>query len=189
MPFRRKNKNNLENILLKKFENTKSVSKVIQKTMKLQKNLNRNIDILTGEASTNGDAIRYWIMQRISGFQKQRAIVLQNNNNHRKEPRQIHKKPLKLNYQYHQNKRKTRTFDMYEEKELDFQDVNNLLKKRITEYEFDNDINSDEDEIFTSSYIRLKELTIELKNSLNRGELVDNDPDDLEIKRTVGLQE
>ena len=78
---------------------------------------------------------------------------------------------------------------MYEEKELDFQDVNNLLKKKINEYEFDNDINSDEDEIFTSSYIRLKELTIELKNSLNRGELVDNDPDDLEIKRTVGLQE
>ena len=57
----------------------------------------------------------------------------------------------------------------------------------MNEYEFDNDIFSDEEEIFTSAYIRLKDLTITLKRKLNKGSIVENDPDDLEIKRAVGI--
>ena len=59
----------------------------------------------------------------------------------------------------------------------------------MTEYEFDNDIISDEEEIFTSAYLRLKDLTVTLKRKLNKGSLVENDPDDLEIKKTVGVKE
>ena len=101
--------------------------------MKLQKNLDKNLEYLAGEAASNGDVIRQAIMQRISGFQKQRAIVLQNSDSHRKEGKQVHKKSLKLNYQYSQNsKRKTRTFDLYDERELDFQDVNTVKAFVVT---------------------------------------------------------
>lgn len=80
-------------------------------------------------------------------------------------------------------------FDMYEQKELDFPDANDLLSKRLQEFEFDNDINSDEDEIAKSSYVRLKDLTISLKDALNKGSMEENDSDDLEIKHAVGLRE
>ena len=72
-------------------------------------------------------------------------------------------------------------------KQLDFIDANKLLGKRLTEYEFDNDIDSDEDEIAKSSYIRLKDLTVTLKEYTNKGMMMENDADDLAIKRHVGL--
>ena len=76
---------------------------------------------------------------------------------------------------------------MYDLKQLDFPDVNNMLKKRLFEFEFDNDVESDEDEIAKSSYVRLKDLTVTLKETLNKGTMYDNDKDDLAIKKHVGL--
>lgn len=117
----------LENLIIRKFDDRKSVNKIIQKTMKLQKNIDEKLTGLNSEEGFTGDALRLCIMQRISVFQKQRAC---NFNKREKERGEVHRRPLKLNYQYSlNNKRKTRTFDLYDEAELDFPDINNLLKK------------------------------------------------------------
>lgn len=125
--------------------------------------------------------------QHIKSIQKCKATSYEGRN---RERGTIHRRCHKLKYQYsEQSKRKTRLFDLYEEVELDFPDANNLLKKKLVEFEFDNDIHSDEDEIVKSSYVRLKDLTITLKEHLNKGTMIDNDADDLAIKKAVGFYE
>ena len=123
------------------------------------------------------------MMKRIKGFQKVRA-----DNYKRKERKRgkIETRFLKLKSQNCKQKRKTKNFPLYSLDHLDFPDVNNLLKKRLNEYEFDNDIDSDVDEITKTCYVRLKDLTISLKERLEMGEMYDNDDDDLAIKEHVG---
>lgn len=86
-----KNKNikNIENILLKKFDNTKSVSKILQKTVKLQKNIEDKLD---PEAINSGETIRHLIMQRILGVQRQRAMVQNTLENLNNDTRNINRK-------------------------------------------------------------------------------------------------
>lgn len=123
------------------------------------------------------------MMKRIKGFQKVRA------DNYKRKERvrgKIESRFLKLKYQNNKQKRKTENFHLYSLDELDFPDVNNLLKKRLYEYEFDNDIESDHDEITKTCYVRLKDLTVSLKEHLEMGEMHENDDDDLAIKEHVG---
>lgn len=118
------------------------------------------------------------IQQRIHHVQRNKSEIV------------IHRSVKKFYSQYPFNKtRKTRFFDLYIEKELDFPDDRNLLQKKLQEFEFDNDVDSDEDEIAKSAYIRLKDLTISLKEKLNKENLIDNDPDDVCIKETVGYKD
>ena len=178
----------LEDMIFKKFHDRKSVSKIVQKTAKLQKNIEKTmLDSHRKFDEAQGESIRYFLNQRIRGVQLYKA---QTYTPKQRERGLIHRECLKLKYQYPEiNKRKTRIFDMYEERELDFPDANKLLKKKLQEFEFDNDIHSDEDEIAKSSYVRLKDLTISLKEKLNKGDILDNDPVDLDIKHHVGLSE
>lgn len=137
------------------------------------------------EDDTTGDAIRLCMMNRIKSVQKCRA------NNYESKDRKrgkVDTRFIKLQYQNNdRTKRKTKNFNMYDLKQLDFPDVNNMMKKRLFEFEFDNDIESDEDEIAKSSYVRLKDLTVTLKEVLNKGLMYDNDKDDLAIRKHVGL--
>lgn len=175
----------LESLIFKKFNNKESVNKIIQKTAKLKKNMDEKLK--NGEIGddTTGDAIRLCMMNRIKSVQKYRA------NNYIPKDRKrgkVDTRFIKLQSQNNdRTKRKTRNFNMYDQKQLDFPDVNNLINKKLIEFEFDNDIESDEDEITKSSYIRLKDLTVTLKESLNKGKMYDNDKDDLAIKKHVGL--
>lgn len=125
------------------------------------------------------------MMNRIKSVQKYRA------NNYESKDRKrgkVETRFIKLQYQNNdRTKRKTKNFNMYDLKQLDFPDVNNMMKKRLFEFEFDNDIESDEDEIAKSSYVRLKDLTVTLKEVLNKGLMYDNDKDDLAIRKHVGL--
>lgn len=175
----------LASMIFKKFHDKKSISKIIQKTAKLQKTIDEKLETQKAVDENTGDAIRYCLMHRIKGLQRYRA-----SNYVRKERQrgEIPKKQLKLRYQNPEvAKRKTRVFDMYNQRELDFVDANKLLRKRLAEFEFDNDIDSDEDEIAKSAYVRLKDLTVSLKEALNTGVMLENDPDDLAIKKHVGL--
>ncbi|CAI2366838.1 unnamed protein product [Moneuplotes crassus] len=173
----------LEALIFKKFNNRKSVSKILQKTAKLQRNLAHKIIDVPIESQETGDAIRHCMMKRIKGFQTARA------DNYKKKERtrdRIDARFLKLKYQHSRYKRKTENFNLYSLDQLDFPDVNNLLKKKLFEYEFDNDIESDHDEITKTCYVRLKDLTISLKEHLKMGDMYDNDDDDRAIKEHVG---
>lgn len=177
---------NLATMIMKKFHDKQSVNKIIQKTAKLQKNLETS-EKSEVQDDTTSDAIRYCMMQRIKSLQRVRAENYQGRNRQRGR---IEPRFLKFRYQGNdKTKRKTRNFQLYDQKELDFPDANNLLKKRLNEFEFDNDVNSDEDEIAKSAYVRLKDLTITLKETLKKGVMLENDADDLEIKKAVGLRE
>ncbi|CAI2368183.1 unnamed protein product [Moneuplotes crassus] len=174
---------NLEALIYKKFNNRKSVSKILQKTAKLQKNIDRKVLGEPVESQETGDAIRHCMMKRIKGFQMARA----GNYNRKERTRgKIDAKHLKLKYQSYKQKRKTKNFNLFSLKQLDFPDANNLLKKKLYEYEFDNDVESDHDEITKTCYVRLKDLTISLKEHLEMGEMYDNDDDDIAIKEHVG---
>jgi hypothetical protein len=175
----------LESLIFKKFNNKESVNKIMQKTAKLKKNMDEKLKEGDIGDDTTGDAIRLCMLNRIKLVQKYRA-----NNNILKDRKRgkVETRFIKLQSQNNdRTKRKTRNFNMYDQKQLDFPDVNNLINKKLIEFEFDNDIESDEDEITKSSYIRLKDLTVTLKEALNKGKMYDNDKDDLAIKKHVGL--
>lgn len=203
----------LESMIFRKFNNKKSVNKIIQKTAKLQKNLADQNQGSYIEDDTTGDAIRYCMAQRIKSLQLARAENSHLANKETNSPSgtnnpyaklknaddgtskvktrkrgKIDNKFIKLKFQEcDKSKRKTTNFHLYDQNELEFIDANNLLNKRLHEFEFDNDINSDEDEIAKSAYVRLKDLTVCLKQTLNKGNILDNDRDDQAIKKHVGL--
>lgn len=178
---------NLEHMIMRKFNDKKSVNKIIQKTAKLQKNLDYSIHSMSIEEDTTGDAIRHCMMQRIKSLQRVKAA---NFTEKERKRGKVDIRFIKLQYQNTERlKRKTKNFNMYDQKQLDFPDANNLLNKKLAEFEFDNDVESDEDEIAKSSYIRLKDLTISLKEALNKGDMLENDSDDMEIKKAVGYSE
>jgi hypothetical protein len=178
---------NLEVMIMKKFNDKKSINKIIQKTAKLQKNLQEQEMKPEVEDDTTGQAIRYCMMQRIKSMQLARAKMFSGS---KKKRGKIDIKFIKLQFQnIERSKRKTKNFHLYDEAQLDFPDANNLMKKRLHQFEFDNDIDSDEDEITKSAYIRLKDLTVTLKETLNKGMMLENDPDDLAIKKHVGYTE
>ena len=131
MPFSKQPKKqndykHLESLIFKKFHDRKSVSKIIQKTAKLQKNIETKLESHQKFDEHSGEAIRYCLNERIKSLQKCRAV------NYQPKPRVrtvIHRQCLKLYYQAPESsKRKTRIFDSYDENELDFPDANNLLK-------------------------------------------------------------
>jgi len=177
---------NLEALIYRKFHNRKSVSKILQKTAKLQKNLEQKLQTTSAaEDETTGDAIRYWMLQRIKSVQKYRA---QNYEKKGRKRGKIDKKFTKLIYQDgNKTKRKTKNFPLFDQKQLDFPDANNLLNKKLVVYEYDNDMVSDEDEIAKSSYARLKDLTLTLKEKIHQEYMYPDDPEDIEIKKHVGI--
>mmetsp|Transcript_32599 Transcript_32599/g.28860 ORF Transcript_32599/g.28860 Transcript_32599/m.28860 type:complete len:131 (-) Transcript_32599:76-468(-) len=128
------------------------------------------------------------MLERIKAFQKCNA---QNNDKKKRKRGKIDLRHIKLQYQNTTSKgkikRKTRNYSLFSQQELDFPDANNLLRKKLVEYEFDNDAESDEDEIAKSSYVRLKDLTICLKEQLDKGHMYDDDDDDRAIKKHYGL--
>lgn len=178
----------IETLIMKKFNDKGSVNKIIQKTAKLQKNLTSKTESYCIENDLTGDVLRQTMMQRIKGIQRVRAEYY--NKGIERKRGKVDTKFIKLIYQNtEKNRRKTRNFPMYDQVQLDFPDANNLLKKRLAEFEFDNDMESDEDEIAKSAYVRLKDLTVCLKESLNKGDMLENDHDDIAIKKAVGFRD
>lgn len=181
----KKTNKTLEDIIYRKFNNKGSVNKILQKTAKLQKSLDEKLTTKLPEDDATGQAMRYYLESRFLSIQRSVAANYQGRDRKRGK---VDKRFIKLQSQSRQDvKRKTQNFPMYDMKQLDFIDANKLLSKRLNEYEFDNDIDSDEDEIAKSAYIRLKDLTVTLKEHTNKGVMMENDPDDLAIKRHVGL--
>lgn len=178
-----KTNKSLEALIFKKFHNRKSVSKILQKTAQLQKSVDRKILEESYQNEERDDALRHSMLKRIKCLQTVRSDTYTKKERVRGP---VETRYMKLRYQSPKQKRKTRNFKLFSLEQLDFPDANNLLKKRLFEYEFDNDIDSDHDEITKTCYVRLKDLTVSLKEQLRMGEMYDNDEDDLAIKEHVG---
>lgn len=197
IPFAKKTKEDEEgmkiaSMVMRKFHDKGSISKLIQKTAKLQRNMDEKLATDPSQDHATEDVIRLCMQQRIKSLHIAKAKEFSGRQRKRGK---VETRFIKLRYQEPKRenegpkKRQTTNFNLYDQKALDFIDANNLLSKKLNEFEFDNDIASDEDEIAKSSYVRLKDLTVCLKQTLNKGLMYDNDADDLAIKRHVGLSE